>query len=101
MFGLIDSTLHIGRIYRYHVPYNIWPQALLEDAMFGITACGSAAADSDKTRFNNQSDCGQDTPRIPAPKAVGCNRLLAHVQLSILSCLFEQSKRIKRNPFAG
>jgi len=65
-----------------------------------LTVCGSAAADSVKTRFNNQSDCWQDTPRIPVPKAVGCNRWLARVLLSILSCLLEQSKRIKRNPFA-
>jgi hypothetical protein len=37
-----------------------------------VTARGSAAADSGKTRSNNQSVGWQNTSRIPAPKVVGC-----------------------------
>lgn len=57
------------------------------------TARGSAAADSGKTRSNNQNDGWQDAPRIPAPKAVGCNRLLGGVLLYVL--LKDQSVREK------
>jgi len=34
-----------------------------------------SAADSGKTCWNNQIDGWQKAPRIPTPKAVGCNRL--------------------------
>jgi len=37
--------------------------------------CGSATADSGKIRHANQNNQWQSAPRIPAPKAVGCNRL--------------------------